>query len=357
MPRKILLLTGYLCKKDMYRTLQKDLDIDIYEWWREKKVSLDVIRDHAKNYKYIISHSAGSTLLFLTLMNYKLAHLKKVFSFDGHILMKKTKKSPKPAIAIKSTMKRLPKTSTIYKKLQKVLSRNLDKYSDWLNLLVNAHNLLRNTDRGLRDVSWVEVQSTKVSETESYARYSRKSTRSNNTDTFSKVLSNTIVDSTIFLVANSNHYIVITKARHFVGMIYSYFYNKPLHKNIPDSRYSKNKETGFDKRIKSSGAIFYKFPQKHPRPGVSRAKFFVPYRTVSWSHPWDIRCQILKGLGLELDSRSGLLRCINPNDNFKIPGGVCHVFVAGDKVLELDVKAYIHGMKKSYELCPINFMK
>ena len=81
MPRKILLLTGYLCKKDMYRTLQKEFDIDIYEWWREKKVSLDVIREYAKDYKYIISHSAGSTLLFLTLsliskegLNWELLH-------------------------------------------------------------------------------------------------------------------------------------------------------------------------------------------------------------------------------------------------------------------------------------------
>ena len=77
----------------------------------------------------------------------------------------------------------------------------------------------------------------------------------------------------------------------------------------------------------------------------------MPYRTISWSHPWDIQCKILKGFGLELNSQSGLLRCIKSNDNFKIPGKKCHVFIAGDGILELDVKAYIHGMKKLLYHC------
>ena len=355
---KVLLLTGYLCKKDLYRRFRKDLDIDIYEWWREKDASLDTIHEHVKNYKYIISHSAGSTLLFLTLLSRRPTRIKKVFSFDGHILMKKSARLPKPSLAIRATMKRVPKTSALYKRLEGILSQNLDKYSNWLYLLVKARIILQNAKHKIQSVNWLEIQSTKVSPSESYARYSQKSSRSNNTDTFSKELSKLISKSTVLLLANSHHYVISTNARHFVGMIYSYFYNRPLHDTIPAStRYVKNKETGLDKRIKSGGAVFYKFPQKDPRPGVSRAKFFVPYRTVSWSHPWEIRCKILKGVGLELNSRSGLLRCVKPGDNFKIAAEKCHVFIAGDKVLELDVKAYIHGMKKNYELCPINFMK
>jgi len=357
MPRKILLLTGYLCKKEMYNTFRKDLDIDIYEWWREKEVSLDIIYDRVKKYKYIISHSAGSTLLFLALIIKRPIVNKKVFSFDGHILMKSSSRTPKPSTAIKATMKRVPKNSTLFKSLEKILSQNLDKYSNWLKLVVNIHILLRHVKSKLQNVSWVEIQSTKVSKTESYARYSKKSTRRNNTDTFSKEISRFIPASSVLLVANSNHYLVSVKAKHFVGMIYSYFYNRPMHKTIPDSRYVKNKETGLDKRIRSNGALFYKFTQQEPRRGVHRAKFFVPYRTISWSHPWDIQCKILKGFGLELNSQSGLLRCIKSNDNFKIPGKKCHVFIAGDGILELDVKAYIHGMKKSYKLCPIKFMK
>ena len=63
---------------------------------KEKNISLHIFYQ-IKDYKYILAHSAGSTLLFYTLSFYKVTG-KHIVSFDGHILHKKINTTPAKAI-------------------------------------------------------------------------------------------------------------------------------------------------------------------------------------------------------------------------------------------------------------------
>ena len=85
---KILLLTGLATPSYYYKKIEKLCDIDYFEWWKEKDISLETIFRTVKKYDKIITHSAGSTLLYFTLLNYNYFHNKKisVISFDGHLI-------------------------------------------------------------------------------------------------------------------------------------------------------------------------------------------------------------------------------------------------------------------------------
>ena len=299
------------------------------------------------NYNYIISHSAGSTILLYTLSKFNITD-KHIVSFDGHILHKKIHTTPRKAI--KATLNNMKPCNLKTKIVSFTQSSRIDNilFQKWLDFISTLYKLK------LRSVNctWLSIRSTIVNNKVMYTPY----TTSKNNDRFCKSLLKYMKNITICMLLNGCHYDVSLYSNYFSSLIYSFFYKKHLIKTKPPKYFIKNRETGFTKNINTNGAYFF-IHKLNAKLGEAKAKFFVPYRTASWSHPWKIKTKITSGNGLEINPVTKVLKLIDHSKSLIIDENEPHFFISGSKSLNLHVTAYIGDHVKSYKLYPVSFIK
>ena len=344
---KILFVNGLGVKSSYYDKFNIIGDVDFFEWWKIPDVSIETIYNKIKNYSYIISHSAGSTIVYATMMihnKYFNRRKIKVLSFDAHLinLEKPISGNINTNIIIKHTLGALKITNddpSILKHVSK-FNNNSPILREWTKMMLNI-NLAIPKNIKLTKISWFELHCTQVCKGMLYVPFK---TYENKCDVFCNSLRNSVPNREIFALLDETHYTLCYKTNCFIGLINNYFIGSS---NLPSihipSSYKKSDELGTN-GVESIKSDFY--VKKLPYNGAQyhQAKIIVLDKTINWSHNWPIKVKVDSGEGLEINTRHNFMHVIEKNNTLTIKKNEAHFFVRGLHVLRLDVKAFLKNI-------------
>ena len=211
--------------KNFYSDCKIFGNIEYFEWWKLKNPSLDLFYNKIKNYEYIIAHSAGSTILMYTLLNYKIKRIKRIISFDGHILANNININNNK-INVNKIMEHtyilsdvLQRNNRISKLIEKnFIHKNNQKkiYLDWAKMILSINKFNKNTKYG-KNINWVEIQFTKICKKgKMYLPYTINDKR--NCDLFSKKIKK-ITKPLLITIPNANHFTFINNTKDYLPLI------------------------------------------------------------------------------------------------------------------------------------------
>ena len=351
---KTLLLTGLAIPSYYYKKIEKLCDIDYFEWWKEKDISLETIFRTVKKYDKIITHSAGSTLLYFTFLNYNYFHNKKisVISFDGHLITgEKTITKININKVIRNTLgplKNFKQTNQILNHIKNFHSKN-KILEQWALFLLNINKFKVN--KKLNSIRWFETHFTQVCQNKLYVPYKD---HKYNCDLFCKAIVKTFQQQNVFLVLNETHFTICYKTNSFIGLISDVLFKESLlyEINVPNT-FKRSFELGTSGVVEDNSSFFVKKLPFNKHKNYHEAKIIVLDKTINWKHNWVIKATVIKGSGLEINSTNSTIRIVDTGDVLHIFKNEPHFFIRGYNVLFLDVKAYLEDVKrKSHDHLP-----
>ena len=214
-----------MLSKDFYKDCNLFGNITYFEWWKLKNPSLELFYNEIQKYECIISHSAGSTILMYTLLNYKVSKIKRIISFDGHILANNininyddinVNKIMEHTYILSDVMKRKNRISNLIKK--NFINKNNQKkiYLDWAKMILNI-NIYNKNVKFSNNINWVEIQFTKICKKgKMYLPYNIND--KNNCDLFSKKIKK-VTKPLLIIIPNANHFTLLNHTKDYIPLI------------------------------------------------------------------------------------------------------------------------------------------